>query len=95
MDGIKYAVFTEKSICLLRNNLYTSNVESGSIRAEIKHWIKLFLGVKVIAMNSHRLSVSGKCRRMGPLMVHRMHYRRMILTLKHSYSIPPLIKKRI
>ncbi|CAL9749396.1 unnamed protein product [Musa acuminata subsp. burmannicoides] len=36
MDRIKYAVFTEKSIRLLGNNQYTSNVESGSTRTEIK-----------------------------------------------------------
>ncbi|KAG5606275.1 hypothetical protein H5410_027767 [Solanum commersonii] len=32
MDGIKYAVFTNKSIRLLGKNQYTSNVESGSTR---------------------------------------------------------------
>nr|YP_010286837.1 ribosomal protein L23 [Hydrocharis dubia]UKT60895.1 ribosomal protein L23 [Hydrocharis dubia] len=85
MDGIKYAVFTEKSIRLLGNNQYTSNVESGSTKTEIKHWVELFFGVKVIAMNSHRLG-----RRIGP---HRRHsnYRRMIITLQPGYSIPPLI----
>ncbi|KAI3843610.1 hypothetical protein MKX03_004111 [Papaver bracteatum] len=72
MDGIKYAVFTDKSIRLLGNNQYTSNVESGSTRTEIKHWVELFFGVKVIAMNSHRLP--GKGRRMGP-MGHTMHYK--------------------
>nr|QCP68197.1 ribosomal protein L23 [Lanxangia paratsao-ko]QHD19862.1 ribosomal protein L23 [Lanxangia tsao-ko]QCP68217.1 ribosomal protein L23 [Lanxangia paratsao-ko]QHD19882.1 ribosomal protein L23 [Lanxangia tsao-ko]QHF17941.1 ribosomal protein L23 [Lanxangia tsao-ko] len=89
MDGIKYAVFTEKSIRLLGNNQYTSNVESGSTRTEIKHWVELFFGVKVIAMNSHRLP--GKGRRRGR---HTMHYRRMIITLESGYSIPPLIEKR-
>nr|YP_010575853.1 ribosomal protein L23 [Iris austrotschatkalica]YP_010575873.1 ribosomal protein L23 [Iris austrotschatkalica]YP_010575940.1 ribosomal protein L23 [Iris pseudocapnoides]YP_010575960.1 ribosomal protein L23 [Iris pseudocapnoides]YP_010576027.1 ribosomal protein L23 [Iris victoris]YP_010576047.1 ribosomal protein L23 [Iris victoris]UEK24496.1 ribosomal protein L23 [Iris hippolyti]UEK24516.1 ribosomal protein L23 [Iris hippolyti]UZN43086.1 ribosomal protein L23 [Iris austrotschatkalica]UZN4 len=84
MDGIKYAVFTEKSIRLLGNNQYTSNVESGSTRTEIKHWVELFFGVKVIAMNSHRL----------PGMGHTMHYKRMIITLQPGYSIPPLIEKR-
>nr|YP_009569978.1 ribosomal protein L23 [Montia fontana]YP_009569997.1 ribosomal protein L23 [Montia fontana]QBC68413.1 ribosomal protein L23 [Montia fontana]QBC68414.1 ribosomal protein L23 [Montia fontana] len=63
MDGIKYAVFTDKSIRLLGKNQYTSNVESGSTRAEIKHWVELFFGVKVI---SHRLPRKG--RRMGPIM---------------------------
>ncbi|KAI3861724.1 hypothetical protein MKW92_024425 [Papaver armeniacum] len=72
MDGIKYAVFTDKSIRLLGYNQYTSNVESGSTRTEIKHWVELFFGVKVIVMNSHRLS--GKGRRMGP-MGHTMHYK--------------------
>ncbi|KAF3774770.1 50S ribosomal protein L23 [Nymphaea thermarum] len=47
MDGIKYAVFIEKGIWLLRNNLYTSNVESGSTKIGIKHWIELFFGVKM------------------------------------------------
>ncbi|RZC83511.1 hypothetical protein C5167_046293 [Papaver somniferum] len=65
MDGIKYAVFTDKSIRLLGNNQYTSNVESGSTRTEIKHWVELFFGVKVIAMNIHRLP--GKGRRMRPM----------------------------
>nr|YP_010611217.1 ribosomal protein L23 [Trigonotis barkamensis]YP_010611237.1 ribosomal protein L23 [Trigonotis barkamensis]YP_010611472.1 ribosomal protein L23 [Trigonotis cinereifolia]YP_010611492.1 ribosomal protein L23 [Trigonotis cinereifolia]YP_010611558.1 ribosomal protein L23 [Trigonotis coreana]YP_010611578.1 ribosomal protein L23 [Trigonotis coreana]YP_010611642.1 ribosomal protein L23 [Trigonotis corispermoides]YP_010611662.1 ribosomal protein L23 [Trigonotis corispermoides]YP_010611727.1 ribo len=72
MDGIKYAVFTDKSIRLLGKNQYTSNVESGSTRTEIKHWVELFFGVKVIAMNSHRLP--GKGRRMGPIMGHRTYY---------------------
>ncbi|KAL3627931.1 60S ribosomal protein L2 [Orobanche gracilis] len=80
MDGIKNAVFTDKSIRLLGKNQYTSNVESGSTRTELKHWVELFFGVKVIAMNSHRLP--GKGRRMGPIMGHTMHYRRMIITLQ-------------
>uniref|UniRef100_A0A251TFJ5 Large ribosomal subunit protein uL23cz/uL23cy n=1 Tax=Helianthus annuus TaxID=4232 RepID=A0A251TFJ5_HELAN len=80
MDGIRYAVFTDKSIRLLGKNQYTSNVESGSTRTEIKHWVELFFGVKVIAMNSHRLR--GKARRMGPIMGQTMHYRRMIITLQ-------------
>ncbi|KAL2248773.1 UNVERIFIED_CONTAM: 50S ribosomal protein L2, chloroplastic [Sesamum indicum] len=46
MDGIKYAVFTDKSIRLLGKNQYTSNVESGSTRTELKHWVELFFGVK-------------------------------------------------
>ncbi|KAK5837600.1 hypothetical protein PVK06_006326 [Gossypium arboreum] len=60
MDGIKYVVVTDKSIRLLVKNQYTSNVESGSTRTEIKHWVELFFGVKVIAMNSHRLPGKGK-----------------------------------
>ncbi|KAK8949461.1 hypothetical protein KSP39_PZI006103 [Platanthera zijinensis] len=57
-----------------------------------KHWIELFFGVKVIAMNSHRLP--GKGRRMRPILGHTMHYIRMIITLQPGYSIPPLIEKR-
>ncbi|KAK6767609.1 hypothetical protein RDI58_035143 [Solanum bulbocastanum] len=48
-------------------------LETRSTRTEIKHWVELFFGVKVIAMNSHRLP--GKSRRMGPIMGHTMHYR--------------------
>nr|UDZ60983.1 ribosomal protein L23 [Sagittaria guayanensis] len=101
MNGIKYAVLTEKSIRLLRNNQYTSNVESGSTRTEIKHWVELFFGVKVIAMNSYRIPRKGrtvprkgrrvprKGRRVGPIMGHTMHYRRMIITLQPGDSILP------
>nr|P18664.1 PUTATIVE PSEUDOGENE: RecName: Full=Putative large ribosomal subunit protein uL23c [Spinacia oleracea] len=89
MDGIKYAVFTDKSIQLLGKKQYTSNVESRSTRTEIKHWVELWNSYE---MNSHRLP--GKGRRMGPIMGHTMHYRRMIITLQSSYSIPPLRKKR-
>nr|YP_009407371.1 ribosomal protein L23 [Aldrovanda vesiculosa]YP_009407381.1 ribosomal protein L23 [Aldrovanda vesiculosa]ASA46277.1 ribosomal protein L23 [Aldrovanda vesiculosa]ASA46307.1 ribosomal protein L23 [Aldrovanda vesiculosa]QBC71218.1 ribosomal protein L23 [Aldrovanda vesiculosa]QBC71219.1 ribosomal protein L23 [Aldrovanda vesiculosa] len=92
MDRIKYAIFTDKSSRLVEKNQYTSNVESGSTKTEIKHWVELFFGVKVIAMNSHRLPRKG--RRMGPIMGHTMHYRRIIITLQPGYSIPPLRKKR-
>nr|UML40116.1 ribosomal protein L23 [Paeonia suffruticosa]UML40137.1 ribosomal protein L23 [Paeonia suffruticosa] len=90
MDRIKYAVLTDKSIqLLLGKNQYTSNVESGSTRTEIKHWVELFFGVKVKAMNSHRLPGKGR----GPIMGHTMHYKRMIITLQPGYSIPPVLKK--
>ena len=92
MGGIKYAVVTNKSIQLLLKNQYTSNVESGSTREKIKHLVELFFNVKVIAMNNHRLS--GKGRRMRPIMGHTMHYRRMIITFQPCYFIPPLRKKR-
>uniref|UniRef100_A0AAT9ZST3 Large ribosomal subunit protein uL23c n=1 Tax=Phanera cercidifolia TaxID=3078826 RepID=A0AAT9ZST3_9FABA len=97
MDGIKYVVVTDKSLRLLLKNKYTFNVESGSTRTEIKHWVELFFGVKVIAINviainSHRLP--GKRRRMGPIMRHTMHYRRIIITLQPGCSIPPLSRNR-
>uniref|UniRef100_A0A385JQ12 Large ribosomal subunit protein uL23c n=4 Tax=Caprifoliaceae TaxID=4200 RepID=A0A385JQ12_9DIPS len=93
MDGIKYTVVTDKSIWLLSNkNQYTSNVESGSTRTEIKHSIELFFGVKIRAMNSHRLR--GKGKRMRPIMGQTKHYRRMIITLQPGYSIPLFRKKR-
>ncbi|TYG73562.1 hypothetical protein ES288_D04G111900v1 [Gossypium darwinii] len=81
-----------KSIWLLVKIQYTSHVESGSTRTEIKHWVKLFFCVKVIAMNSHQLLEKG--RRMGPIMGHTMYYKRMIITLQPGYSISPLRMKR-
>nr|ANS11059.1 ribosomal protein L23 [Euphronia guianensis] len=87
---IKYEIFTNKSIRLLGKNQYTFNVESGSTRTEIKHWVELFFGVKVIAINSHRLP--RKSRRMRPIIGHTLHYRRMIITLQPGYSIPLLRK---
>nr|YP_010014693.1 ribosomal protein L23 [Epimedium simplicifolium]YP_010014712.1 ribosomal protein L23 [Epimedium simplicifolium]YP_010342711.1 ribosomal protein L23 [Epimedium truncatum]YP_010342730.1 ribosomal protein L23 [Epimedium truncatum]QOI13446.1 ribosomal protein L23 [Epimedium simplicifolium]QOI13447.1 ribosomal protein L23 [Epimedium simplicifolium]UOA65677.1 ribosomal protein L23 [Epimedium truncatum]UOA65678.1 ribosomal protein L23 [Epimedium truncatum] len=92
MDKMKYAVFTEKTVRLLRKNQYTSNVESKSTRTEIKRWVELFFGVKVIAMNSHR--IPGKSRRRRPLRGHKMHYKRMIITLQAGYSIPSISLER-
>ena len=91
MNGIKYAVFTDKSIRLFAKNQYTFNVESRSTRTEIKRWVELFFDVKVIAMNSHRLPIKG--RRTRPIMGHTMHYKRMIITLQPGYSIPSLRTK--
>nr|YP_010697563.1 ribosomal protein L23 [Themeda japonica]WCF70678.1 ribosomal protein L23 [Themeda japonica] len=68
------------------NILLMSN--RGFTKTEIKHWVELFFGVKVVAVNSHRLP--GKGRRMGPILGHTMHYRRMIITLQPGYSIPLL-----
>nr|YP_009990693.1 ribosomal protein L23 [Zygophyllum xanthoxylum]YP_009990701.1 ribosomal protein L23 [Zygophyllum xanthoxylum]QNM99197.1 ribosomal protein L23 [Zygophyllum xanthoxylum]QNM99205.1 ribosomal protein L23 [Zygophyllum xanthoxylum]UAA82479.1 ribosomal protein L23 [Zygophyllum xanthoxylum]UAA82482.1 ribosomal protein L23 [Zygophyllum xanthoxylum]UZU70674.1 ribosomal protein L23 [Zygophyllum xanthoxylum] len=92
MDGIiKDIVLTDKSFLLLLKNQYTFHVESGLTKTEIKHWVELFFGVKVMAVNSHRLP--GKVKRMGPILGHTMHYRRMIITLQPGYSIPPIVKK--
>ncbi|KAM0042618.1 putative ribosomal protein L23/L15e core domain superfamily [Helianthus debilis subsp. tardiflorus] len=52
MDGIRYAVFTDKSIRLLGKNQHTSNVESGSTRTEIKHWVELFYGLRMVDADS-------------------------------------------
>nr|YP_010379559.1 ribosomal protein L23 [Astragalus gypsodes]AJE72773.1 ribosomal protein L23 [Astragalus crassicarpus]UCS40624.1 ribosomal protein L23 [Astragalus gypsodes] len=94
MNGIKNAVFTDKSIRLWKKNQYTFNVESGSTRTEIKQWVELFFGVKVIAMNSHRLPIKVKGRRVRSIKGHTKHYKRMIITLQPGYSIPPLKKER-
>ena len=71
--------FTEKRVRIEEKNQYTLNVESGSTRTEIKHWVELFFGVKVVAVNSHRLP--GKGRRIGPILGHTMHYRRITLRI--------------
>uniref|UniRef100_A0A0E0MSU7 Uncharacterized protein n=1 Tax=Oryza rufipogon TaxID=4529 RepID=A0A0E0MSU7_ORYRU len=48
-------------------NQYTFNVESGFTKTEIKHWVELFFGVKVVAVNSHRLS--SACRSLEETLV--------------------------
>ncbi|KAI4983302.1 hypothetical protein ZWY2020_023794 [Hordeum vulgare] len=66
-----------------------------SVRDEIKwllHWVELFFGVKVIAVNSHRLPEKG--RKIGPILGHTTHYGRMIITLQPGYSIPLIDSKK-
>ncbi|KAK8279259.1 hypothetical protein V6Z11_D09G098700 [Gossypium hirsutum] len=62
------------------------------IDKSIRLLVELFFGVKVISMNSHRLPKKGK--RMGPIMGHTMHYKRIIIMLQPDYSIPPPRMKR-
>ena len=55
--------FTDKMVRIEEKNQYTQytlNVESGSTRTEIKYWVERLFGVKVIAMNSHRLLRKGR-----------------------------------
>nr|YP_009243102.1 ribosomal protein L23 [Monsonia marlothii]AMQ99487.1 ribosomal protein L23 [Monsonia marlothii] len=91
------AVLTHKRDRLVNNNQYTFNVESGFTKAELT---SLFgLNGKVIAMNSHRLPGKGRTRtrkRKGPIRGHRIHYKRMILTIQPEpgYSITPPIQKK-
>lgn len=92
MDGIKYVVFTDKSIRLLVKNQCTSNVESRSARTEMKYWVKLFFGAEAKAMNSHQLP--GRGRRMEPIVGHTMRFKCKIITLQPDYSILSPRKKR-
>nr|YP_009141457.1 ribosomal protein L23 [Lathyrus tingitanus]AIL55983.1 ribosomal protein L23 [Lathyrus tingitanus] len=92
MNGIKYAVCNFKKKTIQEKHKNTLRSESGSTRTEIKHWVELFFGVRVIAINSHGLPRKGK--RMRPIMGHTMHYKRMIITLEPGYSILPLRKTR-
>nr|YP_010265890.1 ribosomal protein L23 [Botrychium ternatum]UHY94459.1 ribosomal protein L23 [Botrychium ternatum] len=85
MNGIKNQVLTEKTIRLLRNNQYTSDVDPGSSKTEIKNWIERFFSVRVKSMNSHRPSRKGRGRR---LTETTSNCKRMIITLRSGYSIP-------
>nr|YP_010378470.1 ribosomal protein L23 [Desmostachya bipinnata]QYC94476.1 ribosomal protein L23 [Desmostachya bipinnata] len=70
-NGIKYAVFAEKSLHLLGKNQYTSNnVESGPTKTEIKHRVELFFGVKVVTVNSHRLPGKGRITLQPDILFH-------------------------
>nr|YP_003934287.1 ribosomal protein L23 [Monsonia speciosa]ACH47397.1 ribosomal protein L23 [Monsonia speciosa]ADJ66422.1 ribosomal protein L23 [Monsonia speciosa] len=99
MDGIQIAGWTYKRGRLFNQNQYTFNVESGFTKGEVKSSIlefRFFKDAKVIAINSHRLPGKGKMRRgrgRGPIMGHRIHYKRMILTIQPkpgSYLRTPL-----
>nr|QBC71822.1 ribosomal protein L23 [Drosera indica]QBC71823.1 ribosomal protein L23 [Drosera indica] len=57
---------------------FTYNVEPGLTKPEIKNWVELFMGIKVIAINSHRLPKKG--RRMG----HTMHSKRIIISFDRN-----------
>nr|QWW92988.1 ribosomal protein L23 [Delavayella serrata] len=86
MDKIGYPVLTEKTIRLLEKNQYSFDVNIRSNKIEIKKWIELFFGVKIIKINSHRLP--RKKRKIGAITGYTIPYKRIIITLKSGYSIP-------
>nr|YP_009668601.1 ribosomal protein L23 [Haplomitrium blumei]QCW59376.1 ribosomal protein L23 [Haplomitrium blumei] len=86
MDPVKYPVLTGKTIRLLEKNQYSFDVDLGSDKTEVKTWIELFFGVKVIAINSHQLPRRSK--RIGSIVGYIPRRKRMIATLGSGHSIP-------
>jgi large subunit ribosomal protein L23 len=82
-------VLTEKSVNLFEKNQYILNVDSGSNKTKIKNWIELFFNVKVIGVNSYQPPQKKEKRgNRKQKMKHRMHSKRIIITLKPGDSIP-------
>lgn len=86
MDEVKYPILTEKTIRLLEKNQYSFNVSPKSTKTQIKKWIESFFNVKVKAINSH--IPPKKKKRIGPIIGHSVHYKRIIIKLQPGYSIP-------
>ena len=74
---VKNIVLTEKSVRLIENNQYTFDVSSKLKKPQIKKIIETFFKVKVISVNTHKLTSKTK----GNL-------KRVIVTLQNGYSIP-------
>jgi large subunit ribosomal protein L23 len=74
---VKNIVLTEKSVRLIENNQYTFDVSCKLTKSQIKKIIETFFKVKVISVNTHKLTSKTK----GNL-------KRVIVTLKNGYSIP-------
>nr|AWS01019.1 ribosomal protein L23 [Pilularia americana] len=89
MDELKNQVLTEKSIRLLQNNQYTLDVNPELTKTEMKNWIERFFDVKVKGINSHRLPGKKKRQRgSNSRFSGSTRKKRMIVTLRESYSIP-------
>ena len=74
---VKNIVLTEKSVRLIKNNKYTFDASCKLTKPQIKKIIETFFKVKVISVNTHKLTSKTK----GNL-------KRVIVTLKNGYSIP-------
>ena len=86
IDNIKSPVLKLKPIRLLEKNQYTFDVDLKANKTEVKRWIEGFFGVKVTGMNSNR--PPRKITRMGLSVGYQVRYKRMIVTLRPSDSIP-------
>jgi large subunit ribosomal protein L23 len=74
---VKNIVLTEKSVRLIENNQYTFDVSCKLTKPQIKKIIETFFKVKILSVNTHKLTSQTK----GNL-------KRVIITLKNGYSIP-------
>lgn len=86
IDYIKSTVRNRNTIRLLERNQYTFDVDPKATKTEVKHLIEGVFGVKVIGMNSKRLPIKQK--RKGPTAGYAVRYKRIIVTLNSTDSIP-------
>lgn len=86
IDYIKSPVRNPNAIRLLEIDQYTFDVDTKVTKTQVKSWIEGFFGVKVIGINSHCPPPQKK--RMGPTPGYAVRYKRMIVRIKSSQSIP-------
>nr|QKQ14679.1 ribosomal protein L23 [Zygnema circumcarinatum] len=86
IDYIKSTVRNRNTIRLLEKNQYTFDVDTKATKTDVKRWIEGVFGVKVIGMNSKRLPTKQKRR--GLTAGYPVRYKRMIITLNSTDSIP-------
>ena len=76
---IKYPLITDKATRLLENNQYTFIVDRNSDKITIKNTIEYLFNVKVIKVNSCRLS--RKKKRVGKYIGWKPQYKKAIVSL--------------
>nr|YP_010192301.1 ribosomal protein L23 [Athrotaxis cupressoides]QYB20981.1 ribosomal protein L23 [Athrotaxis laxifolia]QZN07963.1 ribosomal protein L23 [Athrotaxis cupressoides]BBN66374.1 ribosomal protein L23 [Athrotaxis laxifolia] len=81
-------VITEKSVSISEKNQYILNVDSKLNKTEIKKWLELYFDVEITGVNSYRPPQKKQKRATALLKKYRIHYKRIIITLKPGYSIP-------
>ena len=79
---IKYPLITDKATRLLENNQYTFIVDRNSDKITIKNTIEYLFNVKVIKVNSCRLS--RKKKRVGKYIGWKPQYKKAIVTLSEG-----------
>nr|YP_009548620.1 ribosomal protein L23 [Adiantum aleuticum]AYW15595.1 ribosomal protein L23 [Adiantum aleuticum] len=92
MDKSGNQVVTGKSIRLLQQNQYTSQVDSKLTKTEMKNRVEQFFDVKVGGVNSSR--VTRKSRRRGiKSNLNHVSRKKVIVRLRKNYFIPPFLSQ--
>jgi large subunit ribosomal protein L23 len=78
-DIIKRPIITERSSELMGDNKYTFEVDIRSNKTEVKQAIEKIFGVKVVSVNTMR--VSGKPKRYGRYSGYRSDWKKAIVQL--------------
>ena len=82
---IKYPLITDKATRLLENNQYTFIVDRNSDKITIKNTIEYLFNVKVIKVNSCRLS--RKKKRVGKYIGWKPQYKKAVVALSENDTI--------
>jgi large subunit ribosomal protein L23 len=90
---IKYPLLTEKSLKLIKLNIYTFIIDNILTKTEIKYFFKIFFNIKIIKLNTLNLSIKKK--KIENKIGKKTQYKKIYIKLNNSFSFNSFIKQHL